>query len=141
MKCKQLIGALVVSAVCCACNSKGSAGEASIEIPEAGIYTSEDNGTPDPESERRTRDHLTLVKYLKLVDEQYVLDISEEDAVKLGVSKESYKAACEDIVRENANIRKAKEEGRSYSLEDPQEHLADYEKAEAEYMRRSHDNL
>lgn len=109
-----LTGMLLVCAVFCACNNNGSA---------------------DSASDMRKRDILTLVKYLKLVDEQYVLDISEEDAIKLGVSKESYRSACEDIVRENANIRKIKEEGGNYSLEDPQEHMEDYKRAEEEYLK------
>lgn len=125
MRCKNgsvacLTGMLLMCAVFCACNNNGSA---------------------DSASDMRKRDNLTLVKYLKLVDEQYVLDISEEDAIKLGVSKESYRSACEDIVRENANIRKIKEEGGNYSLEDPQEHMENYKRAEEEYLKGFHGDL
>ncbi len=50
-----------------------------------------------------------LVDYLKFVDgDKFVLDITEEEAIKAGISKEAYETACEDIRRENANIQEYK---------------------------------
>lgn len=50
-----------------------------------------------------------LAEYVKLEDdERFVLDITEDEALKAGISKETYEAACEDIRRENANIQEYK---------------------------------
>lgn len=70
----------------------------------------------DSEIEVRKSENQLLAPYVKIVDNRFVLDISEEDAVKLGVSKESYRLACEDIVRENANIEKMEREGANFTL-------------------------
>lgn len=120
MKSKLLIVLLAASGILFACNSNETSNGVSIEQIEADINAPEIDPNLDPKIEMRKQDNLKLLKYLRLENNRFVLDISEEDALKLGVSKESYIKACEDIARENANIEKMEKTGQKHEITDPQ---------------------
>lgn len=58
-----------------------------------------------PPKNKRDSDNLTLAKYLLLKDNQYILDITEQDALKLGVNAENYRKSVREIDEVNKFIK------------------------------------
>ena len=129
MEYKKIVVGVSICAVLCACGGNNSVNDNSIETIEADMNTPEADCNLDPKVEMRKRDNLILAKYLKNAGDSILLDISEEDAVKLGVSRESYQAGLEDVIRENANLREAKKNCTQITLPDFQKAAEEYEKA------------
>ncbi len=68
--------------------------------------------------------NLVLVKYLELVDETYVLNISAKEAEQLGVPLPLYENALSEIAMTNKLIREAKKEPNTeIELTNPKEAL------------------
>ena len=65
--------------------------------------------------------NLILIKYVKLEGRRYRLDISEEEAGKLGISPEWLEIAKNEIEDANKNIAKMDADGQVLELPDPQE--------------------
>lgn len=65
--------------------------------------------------------NLQLVKYLKLVDSVYVLDITFDEAKSLGVTKQQYDKALSDIAIVNRVIGDAISNNKEVYLKNPQE--------------------
>ena len=65
--------------------------------------------------------NLILIKYVKLEGHRYRLDISEEDAKKLGIKPEWLEIAKKEIEDANKNIEKMDADGQVLDLPDPQE--------------------
>lgn len=61
---------------------------------------------------------MLLIPYVKLSGDKYVLDISEEEAVKLGVTANAYRYQSEMIEIANAMIEQIKANGDSIDLID-----------------------
>lgn len=129
MKITNLFLALAACGAMYSCSSSESTDRNSMEALEQEINTPVETVAVDPQVALRNSDNLKLAKYLRLVDNQYVLDITLEEALKLGISKESYEAGCEDIKRENAIIRETMEKGEKITIIDPQEAYEQAKKA------------
>lgn len=65
--------------------------------------------------------NLILIKYVKLEGRRYRLDISEEDAKKLGITPEWLEIAKKEIEDANKNIEKMDADGQVLDLPDHQE--------------------
>ena len=65
--------------------------------------------------------NLILIKYVKLEGRRYRLDISEEEAGKLGISPEWLEIAKNEIEDAKKNIAKMDADGQVLELPDPQE--------------------
>lgn len=74
--------------------------------------------------ETKAQANLVLVKYLELVDEAYVLNISAEEAEQLGVPFVLYENALSEIATTNEFIKKVKKDSATeIELTDPQKAL------------------
>ena len=63
---------------------------------------------------------LLLVYYVKLDGDEYVLDISEDEASELGVSPENYRYQSDEIKKANEVIARMRADGDSIELLDIQ---------------------
>lgn len=63
---------------------------------------------------------LLLVYYVKLDGDEYVLDISEDEASELGVSPENYRYQSDEIKKANEMIARMRADGDSIELLDIQ---------------------
>jgi hypothetical protein len=78
----------------------------------------------EPKYITRLEANLILVHYLELIGDEYVLNISFQEAKELGVSAEMYINAQNEIRETNEFIKKVKSEpGNEIHLTDPQEAL------------------
>ena len=66
------------------------------------------------------RNYSILLDYIKISDDStsYTLNISEEEAVKLGVDKEYYQSTLESIRNTNDDLKEAIKRGDSVELVD-----------------------
>lgn len=69
---------------------------------------------------KKLKANMTLVKYLELSDDEYVLNISQSDAEKMGVPKEFYDEALSEVDKANAFIKEMqKDPNNELQLTDP----------------------
>ena len=96
-----------------------------VQYKEADSITKEQDSIPElsnlPEEVKQKRAvAMILSDYVVLEGSQYRLDISEQDAQKLGVAPHFYKMIKNEILSTNAVIRKTLENGDSIELTDIQ---------------------
>ena len=76
-----------------------------------------------PEMKEHRKASIILSEFITLKDNQYVLNISMEDAKKKGVTEELYKKVVKDLEDSNQAITKALQEGEKLELPDPKDML------------------
>lgn len=80
----------------------------------------------DPKLAKLREASLKLSEYVRLDGDIYVLDITEEEAVKIGVDTEAYNYHLNEITKANEIIAETKAKGDSIKLIDPQKILKEY---------------
>ncbi|MDE6371557.1 MAG: hypothetical protein K2K92_08730 [Duncaniella sp.] len=83
----------------------------------------------DDELNRLIRNNDILIRHIVINDDSisYRLDISEDEAIKLGVEKEFYDAVVENIKSSNESIKKGLDEGMEIELMDFQKYIKERE--------------
>lgn len=69
----------------------------------------------------QTRANAILLKYLRLTDRRYSLEITEAEAEKLGVKPEYYRECLSNLENTNLSIAEQDSIGNQLELPDPQE--------------------
>lgn len=82
------------------------------------FVTVEELARMTPEVKERIKAGIILSKYVSLNGDTYSLDISKEEAGRLGVKENVYDEICKDIENTNDTIRKLKAEGKDIGLVD-----------------------
>lgn len=90
------------------------------EIAEAKelILTVPDLRQMPPEVRAKRRASIILAEYTELADNQYKIAISEEEAGKLGVTPDLYKATVAELEASNKMIAQMMKEGQKIDLPD-----------------------
>ena len=124
-----LVSAILSSMLTIACTNAESPKSENYELIEVEAPNQEEfeqtlNNLPEEKREElklRRHVNLILIKYVKLEGHRYRLDISEEDAKKLGIKPEWLEIAKKEIEDANKNIEKMDADGQVLDLPDPQE--------------------
>ena len=101
------------------------------EIISEGKIKSNNYGTLDtlPENVQRKRNaSIILSEFVKIENNQYILDISKDEAKKLGVSPELYNEIKEEIAFTNNWIKKMIDNGDTVDIPDIQSLAKEYKK-------------
>ena len=75
-------------------------------------------------ADRQEKDEIAS-KYFELRNNQYMLNLSEREAISLGISKSDYNNMCEEISKANAFITEKINDGIEIILADPQKKQID----------------
>lgn len=97
------------------------------DIPE-GFKLS--NRLSPEEIERMKKNVKVMFQYLKVSEDstEYIFELSESEALKLGVDKEYYDELVKNIKDVNTSIRQSLKDSMRFTLADPQELIKDIDK-------------
>lgn len=97
------------------------------DIPE-GFKLS--NRLSPEEIERMKKNVKVMFQYLKVSEDstEYIFELSESEALKLGVDKEYYDELVKNIKDVNTSIRQSLKDSMPFTLADPQELIKDIDK-------------
>ena len=76
-----------------------------------------------PEMKEHRKASIILSEFVTLKDNQYVLNISMEDALKKGITEELYKKVVKNLENTNQAITNALQKGEKLDFPDPKEML------------------
>lgn len=93
------------------------------KVTEQSGMTSEEAERLAPELQEHRKASIILSEFVTLKDNQYVLNISMEDAKKKGITEEMYKKVVKDLEDSNQAITKALREGEKLELPNPKDML------------------
>ena len=110
------LAALALFTSACTNSSEETATENNTVISETTIH---DKIVSDPEVEKRDRNYKILLEHIKIAPDSvsYIIDITEEEAIKLGIDKEYYQSTAEQIRATNEALKEAVEHGESVETE------------------------
>lgn len=124
---------LMLTLVSCGKRAEGSSdgGQISEDSVEALLEKSiEDRVNADPQLAELREAAVKMSGYLRLDGDRYVLDLTEEEAVKLGISPENYQRQVDELNETNKKIAELKAQGDTIDLIDIQK-VIDEQKAKA----------
>lgn len=111
------LAALALLASACSNSSEETATENNTVISETPAH---DKIVSDQETEKRERNYKILLEHIKIAPDSvsYLIDINEEEAIKLGIDKEYYQSTAEQIRATNEALKEGIERGDSVELMD-----------------------